>query len=60
MSGYSGKLHKPYGAYLESLERQKNGDIFNTIYGSNNTQNIQDVEKRSVEADIDLSWLNDI
>lgn len=58
LSEFSANLHKPYKAYLEVMESQKNGDIFSAGYGE--VQSNSNVEKHSIEVDVDLSWLNDI
>ena len=48
LCGYSPKLHKPYKAYLDTLEAKKNGDIF-------------EQKKQEEEYSIDnLDWLNDL
>ena len=46
LCGYSPYLHKPYAAYLDKLNAEKNEDIF----GSTKTNDDYDIN--------DLSWLN--
>lgn len=48
LSGYSANLHLPYKQYLEEMDAQKSGDIFNGL-GS-------EVEK----LEEDMSWLKDL
>ena len=48
LCGYSPNLHKPYKAYLDALERQKQGDLL-------------DLGSKKDEYDVDdLSWINDL
>lgn len=58
LSGYSGKLNKPYGEYLEKLENQKNN---NSPFGNlfDNDKQIKGDNIGNKQAN-DLSWLNDI
>jgi len=44
LCSYSANKHKPYKLYLESLEKEKNGDVFD------NSEDDED----------DMSWLNDL
>ena len=48
LCGYSAHLHKPYKAYLEKLESDKNGNIFS------------DKKEDDEYAEDDLSWLNNL
>ena len=50
LCGYSPNLHKPYKAYLDKLEAQKNGDIFGVKKKS-------DEEEYAID---NLDWLNDL
>ena len=53
LCAYSANKHKPYKLYLESLDTDKNGDIF----GSKKTEKTDE----NIEYDInDLSWLNEL
>ncbi len=47
LCGYSAKLHKPYGLYLDKMNAKKNGGIYGDTF------------EESVEDD-SLAWLNDI
>lgn len=49
LCGYSPNLHKPYKAYLEALDAQKNGDILGTKKKSD--------EEYAID---DLGWLNNL
>ena len=49
LCGYSPNLHKPYKAYLEALDDQKNGDILGTKKKSD--------EEYAID---DLGWLNNL
>lgn len=49
LCGYSPNLHKPYKAYLEALDDQKNGDILGTKKKSDKEYAIDD-----------LGWLNNL
>ena len=49
LCGYSPNLHKPYKAYLEALDNQKNGDILGTKKKSD--------EEYAID---DLGWLNNL
>lgn len=49
LCGYSPNLHKPYKAYLETLDAQKNGDILGTKKKSD--------EEYAID---DLGWLNNL
>lgn len=49
LCGYSPNLHKPYKAYLEALDEQKNGDILGTKKKSD--------EEYAID---DLGWLNNL
>lgn len=50
LCSYSPKLHKPYKAYLDSLEAKKNGDIFGA-------KKKPEDEEYAVD---NLDWLNDL
>lgn len=52
LCGYSARLHKPYGTFLDELEKQKQGVDFFSGVGSSVTE--------STPASEDLSWLNEI
>lgn len=45
LCGYSGKLHKPYGKYLEKLEREKSRDILSPVKNDDND---------------DMAWLKEL
>lgn len=49
LCGYSPNLHKPYKAYLDALDAQKNGDILGTKKKSD--------EEYAID---DLGWLNNL
>lgn len=56
---YSANKLKPYAAYLDKLEQQKNGsDLFSGV-GSNINTNSTEIKSKK-NSDVDLSWLNDI
>ena len=63
LSGYSGKLHKPYKAYLDKLEEMKDGtDMFNGI-GSNTENEVistKPINNNKNSAEVDLSWLDSL
>ena len=54
LCSYSPRLHKPYGEYLEKLEKQKNGQ---DLLGSLNTTSSVTNNKNN---ELDLSWLDAI
>lgn len=55
LSGYSGKLHKPYAEYLEKLEAAQSGNIFG---GVSSTASSKVIENKNNE--VDLSWLDNL
>lgn len=57
LCGFSAAKHKPYAAYLEELEKQKNGMDLLSGVGSNTSSGSS---VQSTELDDDLSWLNEI
>lgn len=60
LCGYSPKLMKPYGEYLEKLEKVKNGcDLFNNV-GSEICDDNSDYYVKNNKSTLDLSWLDEI
>lgn len=63
LCSYSPNLHKPYQAYLDSLEAAKNGeDVFTGVGENQVTTKTSEVKHQNKESlnDIDLSWLDEI
>ena len=57
LSGYSPKLHKPYGKYLDKLNIQKNGGSIFCEVGSNLSDTVSIDVSTNANDDLDLSWL---
>lgn len=53
LCAFSPNLHKPYQRYLEKLEREKNGNLFNDVLNDN-------INSNSKTIDDSLEWLNSI
>ena len=63
LCSYSPNLHKPYQAYLDSLEAAKNGeDMFNGVGKNKETIEQSEVKHQNnvSSGDVDLSWLDEI
>ena len=62
LCGYSPNLHKPYQAYLDTLEAAKNGEnVFNGIGDNGKTVTTESSKVKHQESnEVDLSWLNEI
>lgn len=55
LCSYSATLHKPYGEYLDKLEKQKSDDVFGNM--QDNNRNMDDYKCQN---EVDLSWLNEL
>lgn len=65
LCSYSPNLHLPYKAYLERIEKSKNGDVFSGVGDSSTIENNLVSETNNViynkdSENIDLSWLDNI
>lgn len=58
LSGYSANLHKPYGQYLDTLEKSKSGGMFGGLLGDVSTSSGNVINNKKDE--LDLSWLDNI
>ena len=61
LCGYSPNLHKPYAAYLDTLEASKSGaDLFDGLI-SDSSDNIAKASKvKCDDNELDLSWLDEL
>lgn len=64
LCGYSPNLHLPYKAYLERIEKAKDGDVFSgvgssTVESSPVAQTNKVIHQKDPE-NVDLSWLDNI
>lgn len=64
LCGYSPNLHLPYKAYLERMEKAKDGDVFSGVGSPTVETNSVDVTNKVIHdkepENVDLSWLDNI
>lgn len=58
LCSYSANLHKPYGQYLDTLEKSKSGDMFGGLLGDVSTSSGNVINNKKDK--VDLSWLDNI